>query len=167
MREKGFLKNIDLLKAKKGGFTVVEVLAYIAISTIVIGLMMTLSFSLFRSIKVIVNEHRNLNKVESSLINLGGIITGKENKSIGIDGNKIMIYIEEKDRYGNVEEKKKEIFLENAQIKVNNYKKEFGSFNKINYNLLLDKVDGFKVWSNKRIIYVSIEREGVTFVKGF
>ncbi|MGL5149944.1 MAG: pilus assembly FimT family protein [Clostridium sp.] len=150
------------MKVKKGGFTLIEMMAYLFITTLILTILMTLILTLFKNNNEIKEASRNISKVESAFVNIQGILGDRRNSSISIKNN--YIFIEYMD--GALIKGKKIIIIDDNLV-CENYQKYHEAWNRINYNLILDKVEELKVWKSGVVIYIEFKSNEEKYIKTF
>lgn len=154
------------MKKRKGGYTLIEVIAVLAILLLLGGITITLSYETIGNYFINVEKCYSEDKFDNALLNIdsicnsNGIISIEENKLFvdklnkDIKSNNIVITF--KDIKENI--KIKIIYLQNEKLMLRTLNYDGGILS-VGNNTILDKVDDFKVKRKKNLIYYYIENK--------
>ena len=154
------------MKKCKGGYTLIEVIAVLAILLLLGGITITLSYETIGNYFINVEKCYSEDKFDNALLNIdsicnsNGIISIEENKLFvdklnkDIKSNNIVITF--KDIKENI--KIKIIYLQNEKLMLRTLNYDGGILS-VGNNTILDKVDDFKVKRKKNLIYYYIENK--------
>lgn len=154
------------MKKRKGGYTLIEVIAVLAILLLLGGITITLSYETIGNYFINVEKCYSEDKFDNALLNIdsicnsNGIISIEENKLFvdklnkDIKSNNIVITF--KDIKENI--KIKIIYLQNEKLVLRTLNYDGGILS-VGNNTILDKVDDFKVKRKKNLIYYYIENK--------
>ena len=150
----------------KGGYTLIEVIAVLAIVLLLGGITITLSYETIGNYFINVEKCYSEDKFDNALLNIdaicnsNGIISIEENKIFTDKVNKDIksnnIVITFKDTKENI--KIKIIYLQNEKLMLRTLNYDGGILS-VGNNTILDKVDDFKVKRKKNLIYYYIENK--------
>lgn len=154
------------MKKCKGGYTLIEVIAVLAIVLLLGGITITLSYETIGNYFINVEKCYSEDKFDNALLNIdaicnsNGIISIEENKVFTDKVNKDIksnnIVITFKDTKENI--KIKIIYLQNEKLMLRTLNYDGGILS-VGNNTILDKVDDFKVKRKKNLIYYYIENK--------
>ena len=154
------------MKKRKGGYTLIEVIAVLAILLLLGGITITLSYETIGNYFINVEKCYSEDKFDNALLNIdaicnsNGIISIEENKIFTDKVNKDVksnnIVITFKDIKENI--KIKIIYLQNEKLMLRTLNYDGGILS-VGNNTILDKVDDFKVKRKKNLIYYYIENK--------
>ena len=154
------------MKKCKGGYTLIEVIAVLAIVLLLGGITITLSYETIGNYFINVEKCYSEDKFDNALLNIdaicnsNGIISIEENKIFTDKVNKDIksnnIVITFKDIKENI--KIKIIYLQNEKLMLRTLNYDGGILS-VGNNTILDKVDDFKVKRKKNLIYYYIENK--------
>ena len=154
------------MKKCKGGYTLIEVIAVLAIVLLLGGITITLSYETIGNYFINVEKCYSEDKFDNALLNIdaicnsNGIISIEENKIFTDKVNKDIksnnIVITFKDTKENI--KIKIIYLQNEKLMLRTLNYDGGILS-VGNNTILDKVDDFKVKRKKNLIYYYIENK--------
>lgn len=154
------------MKKRKGGYTLIEVIAVLAIVLLLGGITIILSYETIGNYFINVEKCYSEDKFDNALLNIdaicnsNGIISIEENKIFTDKVNKDVksnnIVITFKDIKENI--KIKIIYLQNEKLMLRTLNYDGGILS-VGNNTILDKVDDFKVKRKKNLIYYYIENK--------
>lgn len=135
---------------KKRAFTLVELIAVIAIFSIIAATSVKIIFSSASDYIIFINKSINLDNIDNCMVNIDNLLRVNFVESITIDSNKI--YINSKSSHDNGYKITKIIHLQGNNLMVKTLESNIYKAN----NVLLRNVEEFQVFNKNNLIYFSI-----------
>lgn len=152
---------------KKKGFTLIECLAYIFISSIIIVCLIKLTLNAYKYS----NERNTLikkeNEIDRAILNIKKIFSEIDNTDYKISKNNDEIEISKEEQTSeeindknaidkNLLVKYKKIYLVSKTLMIRYYKEVAGKKETVTTNIILDDVTKFNVYKKDKLIYVEL-----------
>ncbi len=154
---------MDGRKKFKRGYTIIECIAYIFISSILAMIIMNTTIEIYKYALIRTKMINREDEIDNAILNVRKIFNEVDNTRYIVNNNKVEIIKEEQGKEAvdnqnsidvNVKSKEFEIISGNLRVKYysfNNGKKEFKTS-----NLILDNVESFKIYRKENLLYMEI-----------
>jgi competence protein ComGC len=149
------------MKYRKKGFTLLEILAYLSISSVVLiistKVLIDTRYIFFSSM----NSIQNINCIESGLITIDSLVNDSQIKRIEANDNKVNLYYATNE--GQII---KQLINDNNDLIIRYYKSNSQEFYPYTgHNDVISNIEDFKVIKKGKLIYLIIKKEGDTYIK--
>ncbi len=162
-------------KLRKGGFTLIECIAYIFISTIILTIITTITIDGY---KHFIRRGEFINRedeIDNAILSIRKIFNDVNNTDYIIKNNKIEIIKEEQgieevnnknniNKDLNVKSKEFEVISGNLYVKYYSYNEYENKRNHETSNIILENVENFNAFKKKNLIYVELIVDGREFL---
>lgn len=156
---KGFLINHGGCKVnKKRGYTLIELVAVMAISTIAIAIGLTLTITAYRNYLNIVNKSIRDNEVNNGLLTIERLLTGYMIAEVRVNDENNTIEIDYLGSHGETKINTKKIKANTKQIFVETYK-YINPTEPANKMPILMGISNFEIIKKKNLYYYKITLE--------
>ncbi|MBY0754845.1 hypothetical protein K5V21_05185 [Clostridium sardiniense] len=153
---------MDGRKRFKKGYTIIECIAYIFISSVLVTLIMNTTLEIYKYTSRRTEMINREDEIDNAILNIRKIFNEVGNTKYIVNNNKIEIIKEEQGKEQvdnnssdiNVNSKEFEVISRNLRVKYysfNNGNKEYKTS-----NLILENVKSFNVYKKENLIYVEI-----------
>ncbi|MGG7095981.1 type II secretion system protein [Clostridium sardiniense] len=153
---------MDGRKRFKKGYTIIECIAYIFISSVLVTLIMNTTLEIYKYTSRRTEMINREDEIDNAILNIRKIFNEAGNTKYIVNNNKIEIIKEEQGKEQvdnnssdiNVNSKEFEVISRNLRVKYysfNNGNKEYKTS-----NLILENVKSFNVYKKENLIYVEI-----------
>ncbi|MBM7835854.1 type II secretion system protein [Clostridium sardiniense] len=153
---------MDGRKRFKKGYTIIECIAYIFISSVLVTLIMNTTLEIYKYTSRRTEMINREDEIDNAILNIRKIFNEVGNTKYIVNNNKIEIIKEEQGKeqvdnnssYINVNSKEFEVISRNLRVKYysfNNGNKEYKTS-----NLILENVKSFNVYKKENLIYMEI-----------
>lgn len=163
-------------KLRKGGFTLIECIAYIFISTIILSIITTITIDGY---KHFIRRGEFINRedeIDNAILSIRKIFNDVNNTDYIIKNNKIEIIKEEQgieevnnknnaiNKDLNVKSKEFEVISGNLYVKYYSYNEYENKRKHETSNIILENVENFNAFKKKNLIYVDLIVDGREFL---
>ncbi|MBP1889743.1 Tfp pilus assembly protein PilE [Clostridium moniliforme] len=162
-------------KLRKGGFTLIECIAYIFISTIILTIITTITIDGY---KHFIRRGEFINRedeIDNAILSIRKIFNDVNNTDYIIKNNKIEIIKEEQgieevnnknniNKDLNVKSKEFEVISGNLYVKYYSYNEYENKRKHETSNIILENVENFNAFKKKNLIYVDLIVDGREFL---
>lgn len=154
---------MDGRRKYKRGYTIIECIAYIFISTILTIIIMNTTIEIYKYAAIRTKMINREDEIDNAILNIRKIFKEVDNTKYIVNNNKVEIIKEEQGKEAvnnqnstdvNVKSKEFEIISGNLRVKYysfNNGKKEFKTS-----NLILENVESFKIYVKESLLYMEM-----------
>ena len=162
-------------KLRKGGFTLIECIAYIFISTIILSIITTITIDGY---KHFIRRGEFINRedeIDNAILSIRKIFNDVNNTDYIIKNNKIEIIKEEQgieevnnknniNKDLNVKSKEFEVISGNLYVKYYSYNEYENKRKHETSNIILENVENFNAFKKRNLIYVDLIVDGREFL---
>lgn len=154
---------MDGRRKYKRGYTIIECITYIFISTILTIIIMNTTIEIYKYAAIRTKMINREDEIDNAILNIRKIFKEVDNTKYIVNNNKVEIIKEEQGKEAvnnqnstdvNVKSKEFEIISGNLRVKYysfNNGKKEFKTS-----NLILENVESFKIYVKESLLYMEM-----------
>ena len=148
------------IKNKKKGFSLIELIIYLAVSLTIILILSDIFIVSYKSFNRNINKDSNINSIENGIVAIKDIVMDsrvifKENKK-----NSLLIYQKFKDFYWvqSIYEKDNNLIVEYSEQYFNNVSIKKGK------QAIIKDINSFYVYEKGNLIYIKIIKEGEEYI---
>lgn len=149
------------MKYRKKGFTLLEILVYISVSSVVLIISTKVLIDTRYIFYSTINSIQNINGIENGFITIDSLVNDNQIRRIEADGNKVSLYYQTNE--GQII---KQLIKDNNDLIIRYYKSNSQEYYPYTgHNDVISNIEDFKVIKKGKLIYLLIKKEGDTYIK--
>lgn len=148
------------IKNKKKGFTLIELIIYLAVSLTIIFILSDIFIAFYKSFNRNINKDRNINSIENGLVAIKDMVMDSRVIFKESNKNSLLIYQKFKDFYWvqSIYKKDNNLIVEYSEQYFNNVSIRKGR------QTVIKNINNFYVYEKGNLLYVKIIKEGEEYI---
>lgn len=148
------------IKNKKKGFTLIELIIYLAVSLTIVLILSDIFIVFYKSFNRNINKDRNINSIENGLVAIKDMVMDSRVIFKESDKNSLLIYQKFKDFYWvqSIYKKDNNLIVEYSEQYFNNVSIRKGR------QTIIKNINNFYVYEKGNLLYVKIIKEGEEYI---
>lgn len=148
------------IKNKKKGFTLIELIIYLAVSLTIVLILSDIFIAFYKSFNRNINKDRNINSIENGLVAIKDMVMDSRVIFKESNKNSLLIYQKFKDFYWvqSIYKKDNNLIVEYSEQYFNNVSIRKGR------QTVIKNINNFYVYEKGNLLYVKIIKEGEEYI---